>query len=550
MRASENASGLTVQAVAGNNVVLLGMDLPPADVEGLLGFGIERTDHTEGERSWLTNLLRFPASSADGRAPRGPASSEHHPLQTFRWGDYSAKPEHDYTYRVVATAGAPGDLRPVRETSVSVRTEGMRVGDHTVVFNRGATASQLYARRFGDRRPEDVPHREAWRWLSRGMEEGILAFIGQARDASWTLRGAFYEFSYAPVLDALRIAATSGADVRLVVEASDDPSSPHETNAKALAEAGLVDRVISREHSTGIAHNKFLVALHDGEPVGVWTGSTNITTGGIFGHSNVGHAVWRADVARAYLDYWEQLRGDPTTADLRTWCGEHPATPAVDAVPPAGETWLMSPRRNANAMLDFYAARARSAQKAMFLTAAFGVTKRLQPVFLEPGDALRYVLMDTARKGIDLVIREADPDNRVSVGAELPAGAFGDWVEESTHGLNGHVRYIHTKYMLVDPLSDDPLVITGSANFSPDSVTTNDENMLVIRGDTAVADVYLTEFMRLFTHYEARYAITKRRTGRSGLSRRGGLAVDDSWTHRWYEPGSAREKERRLFAGT
>src|SRR4051812_19597802 len=182
------------------------MDLPPDGVDGLLGFAIERTDHTEGERRWLTNLLRFPAPRSDGRAEPEPATSDRHPIQTFRWGDYSAKPEHDYTYRVVAMTGAPDDLRPTRESAVSLQTEGMRVGDHTVVFNRGATASQLYARRFGDRHPADVPNREAWRWLSRGMEENILAFIGQARDSSWTLRGAFYEFSYAPVLDALRIA--------------------------------------------------------------------------------------------------------------------------------------------------------------------------------------------------------------------------------------------------------------------------------------------------------------------------------------------------------
>ena len=35
--------------------------------------------------------------------------------------------------------------------------------------------------------------------------------------------------------------------------------------------------------------------------------------------------------------------------------------------------------------------------------------------------------------------------------------------------------------------------------------------MLLIRANTAVADVYLTEFMRLFTHYEFRHVLTKPR---------------------------------------
>jgi phosphatidylserine/phosphatidylglycerophosphate/cardiolipin synthase-like enzyme len=36
--------------------------------------------------------------------------------------------------------------------------------------------------------------------------------------------------------------------------------------------------------------------------------------------------------------------------------------------------------------------------------------------------------------------------------------------------------------MLVDSLGDDPIVATGSANFSGTSQHANDENMLVIRG--------------------------------------------------------------------
>ncbi|WP_431236097.1 phospholipase D-like domain-containing protein (plasmid) [Mycolicibacterium psychrotolerans] len=69
--------------------------------------------------------------------------------------------------------------------------------------------------------------------------------------------------------------------------------------------------------------------------------------------------------------------------------------------------------------------------------------------------------------------------------------------------------FIHTKFLLIDPLSDDPLVCTGSANFSANSLLHNDENMLLIRGDIRVADIYLTEFDRIFRHFFARNAINK-----------------------------------------
>ena len=63
------------------------------------------------------------------------------------------------------------------------------------------------------------------------------------------------------------------------------------------------------------------------------------------------------------------------------------------------------------------------------------------------------------------------------------------------------MSYIHSKFLLMDPLGSDPIVVTGSANFSDASTNDNDENMLVIRGNRRVADIYFTEFNRLFNHY-------------------------------------------------
>ena len=95
-----------------------------------------------------------------------------------------------------------------------------------------------------------------------------------------------------------------------------------------------------------------------------------------------------------------------------------------------------------------------------------------------------------------------------AAGASLDTDSLANFRGERTNPLNVN-RYIHTKFMLVDPLSDDPLVVTGSANFSRPSQRVNDENMLVIRGDTRVADIYFGEFMRIFDHHYARYIVRK-----------------------------------------
>src|SRR5712692_3673768 len=56
-----SAKGLTVQAVAGTYVVVVGFDLLQQDCKGLLGFAIERTDQTEHEQYWLgAGQITFP----------------------------------------------------------------------------------------------------------------------------------------------------------------------------------------------------------------------------------------------------------------------------------------------------------------------------------------------------------------------------------------------------------------------------------------------------------------------------------------------------------
>jgi phosphatidylserine/phosphatidylglycerophosphate/cardiolipin synthase-like enzyme len=103
------------------------------------------------------------------------------------------------------------------------------------------------------------------------------------------------------------------------------------------------------------------------------------------------------------------------------------------------------------------------------------------------------------------------PENVFAIGNFISTNKFDGWVKEQLSGLSSNVKYVHNKFMLIDPLGDDPIVITGSANFSNASTNQNDENMLVIRGNKRVADIYFGEFMRLFTHYTFRESLTFRK---------------------------------------
>jgi len=540
MRSGQTNSGVSVQAIAGSHVVMLGMDADEEARPGLLGFAVHRADHTEDEQYWLRGLRTFQETSPHP-VPGGLVSTLEHPVQDFLWSDFTAKPDHHYTYRIVPLYDRPKSLRQGPAVELEVHTESESAGQHAVFFNRGVIGSQAYARKFGNQDPGQDP--AALRWLSRGLEEAMIGFLRQAQDESFAIRAAVYEFTYEPVLREFQSAAERCRDVRIIYDARPGPNKPVAASDRMIDEVGIRDLMVPRKTNLSfIAHNKFIVLLKDGAPVEVWTGSTNLTLSGLFGHSNVGHIVRDQGAARAFLDYWSRLENDPAATTLR------PANAAASPNPPvplpAGILPIFSPRPNTS-MLDAYAGIMDRARQTVCFTAAFGVNQTLAAVFAEDKPFLRFLLLEKPGETFDQLTE--DRDNQIAIGAFLKDDFLSRWVREKENTLSRHVKFIHTKYMLVDPLSEDPIVISGSANFSVASTKDNDENMLIIQGDKRVADMYLGEFMRLFTHFRFRNIANRQASADPAERERAFLAPNDSWTDPFYQPDSTRFKQRELF---
>ncbi len=553
MRQKRTSDGLTVNAIAGTHVVTLGLDLADERRPYCLGFAIQREDHTEGERYWMSGMKTF-AATDPGLGPGGQTSSRSHPFQSFQWADYSAKPAHDYSYRVTALYGSPANLEERSTTAVRISTETELGKPHSVFFNRGSVASQEYARRFQDKAPGKLSgamQTAAYQWLSRGLLEAFETFVQRANGPTYGLYGAIYEFQWPTALKAIKAAAATGATVRIVYDGIPG-NGPLAKNEAAIADQHIKSRCEPRTTGT-IMHNKFVVLTKSGTPVAVWTGSTNLTENGIFGHSNCGHLVEDKNVARAYLDYWNELRGNPDSAAEKQWMGTHNLSPPDPWS--AKITEVFSPHTGLK-VLDWYAAIANGAQRALFMTFAFGMHKKFQTVYEQDDGVLRFSLMDKEGSGSALGQAKKDirriralPNVVVAVGNRIVTNSFDRWLAERS-GLTSNVQWVHSKYMLVDPLGNTPVVVTGSANFSEPSTNANNENMLVIRGDTRVADIYLGEFMRLYSHYAFREAVKI-------ASERGEtdwhpehLVPDESWQTDYFDPRNQRSLRRRYFAGT
>jgi hypothetical protein len=479
VRLRKQTDGLTVNAIAGTHVVFFGLDLAKPKRKGFRGFGFKRFDASTGETIWLRGMKTF--QETEPTPVRGEMfRSCDHPFQSFQWSDYSVAPDTNYTYTIVALYGAATDLKTKIELQMKVKTEAESGSVHSAFFNRGSVATQEYARRFENKKPSKAGS-GAYKWLSRGLVEALVGFIGRAGQG-WKIHAAVYEFQWAAlsevdfaddpefqnmdVLNALKQAKKRGAKIDVLYDDYEKyqkgkPAGPWTKNREAVATAKIKQICKGRGKNSAIMHNKFFVLSKGEEPQAVWTGSTNLTENGIFGHSNMGHIVEDKSVAKAFLDYWHRLDADPVVdKEYRE------ANTAATVVPPAqwpkGTTVVFSPRGTSKELdaLDWYADIAASATSGLFMTFAFGMHEKFKDVYRTDDKVLRMALLE--KEGNSPSTAEQDkkdiqkirnrPNVVVALGNRLPTNAFDRWLAEMDK-LNPHVhvQWIHTKYMLVDP---------------------------------------------------------------------------------------------------
>jgi phosphatidylserine/phosphatidylglycerophosphate/cardiolipin synthase-like enzyme len=569
MRVSRTQNGLTIRIIAGTHNAILGIDLQENKRQGCLGFSIQRTDMGPTKEPlpadkrpirWLPNMLQFPSTAA--RNPSLFSTTEIAPLQKFRWGDYTLKPASSYRFTVIPRYGEPGALtsREGLGVEVEVTTEDPTSTETAVFFNRAAAASEAFNRKFPSLKDLDGASTDAEaarQWLSNGLEEALLGYLAQATDSSYALHCAIYEFQKPSLLQGLKEAIKREVDVKVVYHhrIKNQKDTTAHKNDGAIDAAGLPKTNVQPRAASpqdGIMHNKFVVLLRkQGDkfvPQAVWTGSTNWTDGGIYGQLNVGHAVYDEHVAAVYDAYFQVLAADE---DASTTKHEVEKLTPVSLLLPSDHqvTPIFSPQ-NSDAMLHLYSNLCAGAT-CLLVSAPFALSPIVLAALTKKDDrALRFLLLDkqgSLGKGEEVHVIQGDPANSIAVATTLssPLHDFQGRLlagKESFHHAGIH---IHAKIIAIDPFGSDPIIVTGSANFSRNSTEVNDSNSLVIRGHTAVADIYSTEFMRMFEHYHFRAS-----KAAENASKPLGLSEDDSWSDKFYVAGSTEEKDRRMFAGT
>lgn len=521
---------IEVKAFANADDILIAWE-PATWSNDWVGFQLERRDETSRQVTVIAN--RIPPKPGGGPVQPTGISSTQSPIRRCIWTDHSVVDSNNVSYRVTAMKNAAGggfapDAASASDWTAPTVATGEAGGGLTCYFNRGTLMSQIVSR-FVNGDVSDASLRQflvdlekpgfnARRYLSGDILPNILKFLRDADRRGSAIHLAIYEINDHELVDALKPFGKRGH----VLLGNGGATKPWV--AQELTAAGLEVRHRDLSHGHGTSpsvHNKFLV---ESDAAGknatrVLTGSTNWTTTGLCTQLNNVLIVENAVLASRFLDQWGKL------------------VAAGDAMPPGLVATNSVPKIDGDLALYFAASKDEAEFKPV-LDLIAGAKHGILFLMFAPGNSpLLKALLDRVLKNDiyvrGVVSRVVPPKNPADgdvtkVGGEvvksgapaqdfyddvtLPSGvSAGDhpsWEETEfnvAEMLNNHLMAIvHSKVIVVDPFSDNCAVITGSHNFSDSASHKNDENLVIVRGNTRLGQAYAVHINGVYDHYSWR----------------------------------------------
>jgi hypothetical protein len=556
------------KAIVNNNTSIISWKYEEK-IPNCLGFAVYRTDLNSLAKTPLPSWVGFEGGSNQGWKPK---STEEWPIQKFSWKDLTAEPDGFYQYSVTPMIGTPGSLQPAKDstvTSPSVHLCAKR-GSAYSHFNRGILSTQFVARQvtppsgggpdyrvLGDRidQPRD-PLRES---LAGDFLTAVPSLLNRAKETAGQCYAALYELSDTELLEQL----VGSPFVHLILSNTGTDDAENRPARQTLHESNvdIVDRLLPSGH---IGHNKFMVLCdsHD-TPTTVLTGSTNWTATGLCAQSNNCIIIESTELAAAYLDYWNRLKQDGVAQgpDFRSK-NNAPLDFTIDQGETNVRLWF-SPNTQQKSkpsggkaetpsdMMDVFTAMEGASQAILFLAFQPGT-----PSIIDQAASCQQAKLDLYIRGAvtdpkavkeyntDLYHRSGDMPDGTVVAAAAVEDQFGYWEKELLKSSPGAHAIIHDKIVVIDPFSPNRTVITGSHNLGFSASYNNDENLLIIRGNQALAESYAAHVLDVYDHYRWRYIMQQKHDQAWN-----GLKADDSWQDKYFSSTDSARKEFQFWFG-
>jgi phosphatidylserine/phosphatidylglycerophosphate/cardiolipin synthase-like enzyme len=538
----------------------------PAPIPGCRGFAIERRRKRaeKEEQDFLPNRTGFdnekpPAEPKEGQEAVIKLSTEW-PFQRFSWTDHDANTGDTVSYRVVPVIrDAEGKLNLLEaETSdwSEKKTLGTTAGKYKPFFNRGFVMSQFMARylkeqgltlaQFKDR-IRDKDDKTIRGFLSGDLRVALLNELETAFQEGGEIFAALFELSDDDLIDALcklkdraNVVLANGS----ITKTKEDTSAQarlRDENAdartKLLAE-GVAVKVAKEDRflSPGaLGHNKFLVRTdNQGNPVVAWTGSTNWAPTGLCTQVNNGLLIEDAEVAQIYLDQWHELKKAKSTfPDPFVAANSEPKQVGADT-PGTVRSTVWFTRTNKGVDLAALKEEVDQATQGilflMFMPGSVGLFNTVAAKSADPNLYVRGVVSELPHgpgdeSAVDVNLIDGTNHTPLHLDIIQPEGiknSFANFAEEVTRkqflaGV-GHA-IIHSKVVVIDPFATDkdPVVITGSHNFSSSASSKNDENFIIVKGDRELAEAYAVNILGAYAHYRWRAFLAQTQKPFNGL---------------------------------
>jgi len=542
------------------------------------GFAVYRIEKGREDKP-----VPLPVFGRDKNGKRLKVSCEEEPIRKYNWRDVFEQRGKRMRYRVVAMAGPNKPIQGVAVAESNWVDVTSQFGKIQVYFNRGILATQRVTDIIWDptkKKPNfaliekmiNDPKSTLRQSLSGQLFGALTKLLDRAKKEGGSCWAALYELTDKVLIDKL----VSCDDLHLILANNNGEKQENKKTitiydgknapvAKALKNA---TELIRRYMPTGqIGHNKFVVYVDGkGKPKAVLTGSTNWTASGLCTQSNNAILIESDAVAREYLQYWEDLKKDALSIgvpkkpevmkgiqgkDLRTACAKPRKTFKLNGsstisvwYSPNASGLLRSVKKGGKPpatpidMNEVYKILRGAKQSVLFLAfmpgkanseGSFHFLKELANVAIKkPGLFVRGAVSDPdLTKEFDFKVLSTGPNENAMISS--PQGIFKDFAKWRKEIYKYGHAIIHDKTIVVDPFSKDCAVITGSHNLGYRASSNNDENMLIIRGDQAVAQAYTAHIMDIFEHYRSRW-ITYNKKSNDYDPRQ-----DPKWQDRYFE---------------
>ncbi len=319
--------------------------------------------------------------------------------------------------------------------------------------------------------------------LYLAVDDTLIQYINRAES---TIDMAIYNinnYGINNISTALNNAYNRGVNIRIVHDGSTECAGLDELDE------GINTIASPTGSEYGIMHNKFIIFdadLDDANKPLVWTGSTNLTLGNITEDANNVIIIQDKSLATAYKLEFEEMWGSTTLVP-----NPEKAKFGADKKDNVPHIFIM----------DGYSVQ-------LYFSPTDQTNKHLVDAIYSANYDLNIETMLITRSDIAYAIEAAHQGGAATSVITNSEGENSSFVNQRlTDELGNYFVFdnevdgmLHNKIMIVDQGNPDadPLVLTGSHNWSNAANNKNDENTLIIH-DATIANIYYQQFYKRFT---------------------------------------------------